>query len=92
MDLDIKILNFLEKESYIYLIKKQEEEVEVNEIIIKLRKTKRKVMQVFNMLKKEIDLEDNIVDSRILEELALLSKIDEEITDIIYLELDNKKS
>ena len=64
----------------------------MNEIIIKLRKTKRKVMQVFNMLKKEIDLEDNIVDSRILEELALLSKIDEEITDIIYLELDNKKS
>ena len=64
----------------------------MNEIIIKLRKTKRKVMQVFNMLKKEIDLEDNLVDSRILEELALLSKIDEEITDIIYLELDNKKS
>ena len=64
----------------------------MNEIIIKLRKTKRKVMQVFNMLKKEIDLEDNIVDSRILEELALLSKIDEEITDIIYLELDNKNS
>ena len=64
----------------------------MNEIIIKLRKTKRKVMQVFNMVKKEIDLEDNLVDSRILEELALLSKIDEEITDIIYLELDNKKS
>ena len=64
----------------------------MNEIIIKLRKTKRKVMQVFNMLKKEIDLEDNLVDSRILEELALLSKIDEEITDIIYLELDNKNS
>ena len=64
----------------------------MNEIIIKLRKTKRKVMQVFNMLKKEIYLEDNLVDSRILEELALLSKIDEELTDIIYLELDNKKS
>ena len=64
----------------------------MNEIIIKLRKTKRKVMQVFNMLKKEIDLEDNLVDSRTLEELALLLKIDEEITDIIYLELDNKKS
>ena len=64
----------------------------MNEIIIKLRKTKRKVMQVFNMLKKEIDLEDNLVDSRILEELALLSKIDEEITDIIYLVIDNKNS
>ena len=64
----------------------------MNEIIIKLRKTKRKVMQVFNMVKKEIDLEDNLVDSRILEELALLSKIDEEITDIIYLAIDDKKS
>ena len=64
----------------------------MNEIIIKLRKTKRKVMQVFNMVKKEIDLVDNIVDSRILEELALLSKIDEEITDIIYLAIDDKKS
>ena len=64
----------------------------MNEIIIKLRKTKRKVMQVFNMLKKEIDLEDNLVDSRILEELALLSKIDEEITDIIYLVIYNKNS
>ena len=64
----------------------------MNEIIIKLRKTKRKVKQVFNMVKKEIDLEDNIVDSRTLEELALLSKIDEEITDIIYLVIDNKKS
>ena len=49
-------------------------------------------MQVFNMVKKEIDLEDNLVDSRILEELALLSKIDEEITDIIYLAIDDKKS
>ena len=64
----------------------------MNEIIIKLRKTKRKVKQVFNMVKKEIDLEENIVDSRTLEELALLSKIDEEITDIIYLVIDNKKS
>ena len=64
----------------------------MNEIIIKLRKTKRKVMQVFNMVKKEIDLEDNLVDSRILEELALLSKIDEEITDIIYLVIYNKNS
>ena len=64
----------------------------MNKIIIKLRKTKRKVKQVFNMVKKEIDLEENIVDSRTLEELALLSKIDEEITDIIYLVIDNKKS
>lgn len=60
--------------------------------IIKLRKSKRKIKRVFNLLKKEIDLEDDIIDSRILEELSILAKVDEELTDIIYLILDNKNS
>ena len=60
----------------------------MDEIINKLRKSKRKVKKVFNMLKKEIDLEESLVDSRILEELTTLAKIDEEITEIIYLVLD----
>ena len=64
----------------------------MDEIINKLRKSKRKVKKVFNMLKKEIDLEESLVDSRILEELTTLAKIDEEITEIIYLILDNKNS
>ncbi len=61
-------------------------------IINKLRSSKRKVKKVFNMLKNEIDLKDSLVDSRILEELTTLAKIDEEITEIIYLILDIKNS
>ena len=64
----------------------------MEEIINKLRKSKRKVKKVFNMLKNEVDLKDSLVDSRILEELTTLAKIDEEITDIIYLILDIKNS
>ena len=63
----------------------------MEEIINKLRKSKRKVKKVFNMLKNEVDLKDSLVDSRILEELTTLAKIDEE-TDIIYLILDIKNS
>lgn len=61
-------------------------------IINKLRSSKRKVKKVFNMLKNEIDLKDSLIDSRILEELTTLAKIDEEITEIIYLILDIKNS
>lgn len=64
----------------------------MEEIINKLRKIKRKVKKVFNMLKNEVDLKDSLVDSRILEELTTLAKIDEEITDVIYLILDIKNS
>lgn len=64
----------------------------MDEIINKLRKSKRKVKKVFNMLKNEVDLKDSLVDSRILEELTTLAKIDEEITEIIYLILDSKNS
>ena len=64
----------------------------MDEILNKLRKSKRKVKKVFNMLKEEIDLKDSLIDSRILEELTTLAKIDEEITEIIYLILDIKNS
>ena len=64
----------------------------MDEIINKIRKSKHKVKKVFNLLKNEIDLNDSIVDSRLLEELTTLSKIDEELTDIIYLILDIKNS
>ncbi len=64
----------------------------MEEIINKLRSSKRKVRKVFNMLKKEIDSEDIIEYTKELEELTILSKIDSEITDIIYLILDNKNS
>ena len=64
----------------------------MEEIINKLRRSKRKVRIVFNMIKKEIDLENIIEYKKELEELTILSKIDEEITEIIYLILDNKNS
>lgn len=60
--------------------------------IIKLRNSKRMIKKVFNLIKKEVDLENDIIDSMTLEELTLLAKIDEELTDIIYLILDNKNS
>ena len=47
------------------------------------------------MLKSEVDLKDSLVDSRILEELTTLAKINEELTDIIdiiYLIIDIKNS
>ena len=64
----------------------------MEEIINKLRRSKQKVRIVFNMIKKEIDLENIIEYKKELEELTTLSKIDEEITEIIYLILDNKNS
>ena len=67
----------------------------MEEIINKLRKSKRKVNKVFNMLRSEVDLKDSLVDSRILEELTTLAKINEELTDIIdiiYLIIDIKNS
>lgn len=60
--------------------------------IIKLRNSKRMIRRVFNLIKKEVDLENDIIDSMTLEELTLLAKIDEELTDIIYLILDNENS
>ena len=47
------------------------------------------------MLRSEVDLKDSLVDSRILEELTTLAKINEELTDIIdiiYLIIDIKNS
>lgn len=64
----------------------------MEEIIKKLRKSKKKVKKVFNMLRNEVDLKDDLIDSRILEELTTLAKVDEELTAIIYLILDMKNS
>lgn len=64
----------------------------MEEAIIKLRKSKNKIERLYKMLKNEVDLENSLVDSRTLEELTILSKIDEELTEVIYLILDNKNS
>ncbi len=64
----------------------------MEQAIKKIRNSKVKVKQVFNMIKKEIDFKSSTIDSTILEELTLLSKIDEELTDVIYEILDSKNS
>ena len=69
-----------------------EEEVVMEEIIKRIRRNRVKVKQLYNIIKKDIDNKSEIIDSRIIEELMILSKIDEELTDIIYLVKDNKKS
>lgn len=60
----------------------------MNQIINRLRKSKRKLKQVFKMIKSDVDFEGDFVDSKLLNELSIISKINEELTDIIYMILD----
>ena len=63
-----------------------EEEEKRQEIINKIRKSKYKVKEVFRLIKSEIDFQSgDLIDSTILDELSLLSKVDEELLDIIYM-------
>ena len=61
-------------------------------IINKLRNNKRKIEKVYKMIKNNVDIENDIIDSETLKQLQLLAEISEEITDIIYLVIDNKNS
>ena len=54
--------------------------------INKIRKSKYKVKEVFRLIKSEIDFQSgDLINSTILDELSLLSKVDEELLDIIYM-------
>lgn len=65
----------------------------MEEIIIKrLRKNKSELLKLYKLIKKNMDMETEMVDSDSLQMLSLVSKIDEELTDIIYILLDNKNS
>lgn len=44
------------------------------------------------LIKSEIYMEEEMINSKLLEEMQIISKIDEEITDIIYLIIENKNS
>lgn len=58
----------------------------MQEIINKIRKSKYKVKEVFRLIKSEIDFQSgDLINSTILDELSLLSKVDEELLDIIYM-------
>ena len=65
----------------------------MEEIVInKLRKNKRYLNKVSKLVKKNTDMESEMIDADSLQILSLISRIDEELTDIIYLILDSKNS
>ena len=61
-------------------------------IINRLRVNKKRLLRLYKIVKKEIDIDAEMIDSNSLEMLKIISKIDEELTDIIYIILDNKNS
>lgn len=64
----------------------------MEEAIVKLRKNKKLLRRLLKLIKSEVDTEVEMIDSSILEMMQIISKIDEEITDIIYIILDSKNS
>lgn len=64
----------------------------MEEAIVKLRKNKKRLRRLLKLIKSEIDTETEMLDSTTLEKMQIISKIDEEITDIIYIILDHKNS
>ena len=61
-------------------------------VISKLRRNKRYLNKVSKLVKKNTDMESEMIDADSLQILSLISRIDEELTDIIYLILDSKNS
>ena len=61
-------------------------------IINKLRNNKRKTERVYKMIRNNVDIENEVIDSETLKQLQLLAEVSEEITDIIYLIIDSKNS
>ncbi len=61
-------------------------------IINKLRHSKRNLQKLYNNVKKYIDVDSEMVDSDSLLMLQLISKTSEELTDVIYMILENKNS
>ena len=61
-------------------------------IINKLRKDKKLLRKLFKIIKNYIDTKSDMIDSETLLQLELISKIDEDLTNIIYDILDIKNS
>lgn len=58
----------------------------MEEIINNVRRGKIKIKEVFRMIKKDVDLNGcDLIDSTILEELTLLSKVNDILEDTIYM-------
>lgn len=64
----------------------------MEEAILKLRKNKKLLRRLLKLIKSEVDTKVEMMDSNTLEKMQIISKIDEEITDIIYIILDYKNS
>ena len=65
----------------------------MEEIIInKLRESKRNLQTLYNSVKKYIDVDSEMINSDELLMLQLISKTSEELSDVIYMILDNKNS
>ena len=61
-------------------------------IINKLRNSKRNLQRLYNSVKKNVDVDSEMINSDDLLMLQLISKTSEELTDIIYIILNNKNS
>jgi len=61
-------------------------------IIKRIRICKIKLLKLYKNTKSNIDFEVEMIDSQSLYILQTISKIDEELTDIIYILLNNKNS
>ena len=63
-----------------------------NKVKIQIRKDKSNLRKINKIIKKYIDFESEMIDSDSLSILQLISKIDEDLTDIIYEIKDIKNS
>lgn len=58
----------------------------------KLTLTKSKVIRLYNLIKKDIDFQSEIVNSKELKELQIITEIKEDLEDIIYSIIEYKNS
>lgn len=58
----------------------------------KLTLTKSKVIRLYNLIKKDIDFKSEIVNSKELKELQIITEIKEDLEDIIYRIIEYKNS
>ena len=58
----------------------------------KLTITKSKVIRLYNLIKKDIDFQCEIVNSKELKELQIIAEIKEDLEDIIYSIIEYKNS
>ena len=56
----------------------------------KLTLTKSKVIILYNLIKKDIDFQSEIVNSKELKELQIITEIKEDLEDIIYSIIEYK--